>query len=172
DVVNWAKRAHPVSAQGMGGRQVRVDPVFGNIFDHHAVEYEYADGARLFSQCRQIAGCSNAVSEHLIGTNGRADMHTGARRLSGGFDWRYDGEKNNPYQTEHDALFAAIRAGEPFNEARQGAEATLTAVLGRMATYTGQVVTWEEALASPRLGPTTYAWGDVPIAPVPMPGQR
>ncbi len=172
DVINWAKQGHPVRASGMGGRQVRTDAKFGHIFDHHDVHFEYADGSLLFSQCRQIDGCSNQVSEHVVGTKGRADMSTGGWTISGANAWQFPRkEGNEPYQTEHDDFFAAVRSGKIYNEARYGAESTLTAILGRMATYSGRVVTWDEALASERLGPDTYAFGDLPTPPVPTPGR-
>jgi len=170
DVINWAKRAHPVRAQGMGGRQTRTDPKFGHIFDHHAVQFEYADGSFLFSQCRQMVGCKNQVSEHLIGSEGRCDLDTGSWQIKGEKPWRFSGENNDPYQTEHDDLFASIRAGKPINEGRRGAESTMMAILGRMATYAGREVTWEEAMASERLGPESYEFGELSTSPVPMPG--
>jgi len=171
DVVHWAKQAWPVRACGMGGRQVRTDAKFGHIFDHHAVHYEYADGSFLFSQCRQIDGCWNSVSEHLIGTAGRADMDTGGWEIKSKQGvWRFEGEGNDPYQTEHDDLQASIRAGKPINETEYGAKSTLSAILGRMATYSGKMVTWEEALTSPRLGPEDYD-APYPVPPVPTPGQ-
>ena len=172
DVINWAKKGHPARASGMGGRQVRTDAKFGHIFDHHDVQYEYDDGSMMFSQCRQIDGCANQVSEHLIGSQGRADLNTGGWTITGEKPWRFPrGEANEPYQTEHDDLFAAIRSGKIYNEARYGAESTMTAIMGRMATYSGRIVTWEEALAGERLGPDTYAWGDLPTPPVAMPGR-
>ena len=170
DVINWAKRAHPVRAMGVGGRQVRTGAAFGHIFDHHAVQFEYEDGSWMFSQCRQIPGCKNQVSEHLIGTEGNADCYRGYS-IRGENPWRMDGRDNSPYQVEHDDLFAAIRKGAPYNEARYGAESTLTAVLGRMATYTGKVVTWEEAMAAERLGPDQYVFGELATPPVPIPGR-
>ena len=172
DVINWAKRAHPVRAMGMGGRQVRTDAKYGHIFDHHDVHYEFADGSFMFSQCRQIDGCANQVSEHVVGTKGRADLNTGGWTILGEKPWQFPrGEANEPYQGEHDDFFAAIRSGQVYNEARYGAESTLTAVMGRMATYSGRVVTWDEAMASERLGPDSYEWGDLPVPPVPVPGR-
>jgi predicted dehydrogenase len=172
DVVNWAKRMHPVRAVGVGGRQVRTAKEFGHIFDHHSVHFEYADGSWLFSQCRQIPGCWNSVSEHLIGTSGRAECHDGKiLARNGDVVWEFEDGERDPFQQEHDDLFAAIRAGAPYNEAQHGAESTLTAVMGRMATYTGREVTWEQALASEeRLGPPRYEWGEAPFPPVAMPG--
>ncbi len=172
DVVNWAKGAHPVSCFGSGGRQVRVDPAYGHIFDHHDVHYEYADGSWMFSQCRQIAGCLNSVSEHFIGTKGKASMDGGRWSMEGATKWRYNGQPNNPYQTEHDDLFASIRSGQPLNEGQFVAESTLTAIMGRMATYSGKMVTWEQALNSDlKLGPTKYEFGPLPVAPVAVPGE-
>lgn len=172
DVINWAKAAHPVRAMGMGGRQVRTDSKYGHIYDHHDVHFEFADGSFMFSQCRQIEGCANQVSEHVVGTKGRVDLNTGGWTITGENAWQFPRkDQNEPYQAEHDDFFAAIRSGNVYNEARYGAESTLTAVMGRMATYTGRVVTWDEALASDRLGPETYAWSDLPVPPVPIPGR-
>jgi predicted dehydrogenase len=173
DVVNWAMQSHPTRCRGMGGRQVRTDPKFGHIFDHHAVQYQYPGGAWCFSECRQIDGCANDVSEHVYGADGEAHMDSGRWRISGKSAWTYDGANNDPYQTEHDDLFAAIRAGKPFNEGRMVAESTMTAIMGRMATYSGQEITWENALASnEKWGPDNYAFGPLPVDPVPMPGQK
>jgi myo-inositol 2-dehydrogenase/D-chiro-inositol 1-dehydrogenase len=155
DVCNWIKQAHPVEAQGMGGRQVRTGKEFGNIFDHHAVEFTYADGAKMFSQCRQIPGCAAEVAESAHGARGYANLNaTRAELFVGGKSkWRASGGakgyKNNAYQAEHDALFDAIRNNKPYNEAEYGATSTMTAILGRMATYSGQRVKWDQALQLP-----------------------
>jgi predicted dehydrogenase len=169
DVCNWLMDDHPVEAVGMGGRQVRDDPEQGEIFDHHAVEYTYRDGTKMFSQCRQIHGCWQSVSEHATGTDGVADVSGARIESAGGWAWRYDEEPINPYQVEHDHLFAAIRAGTPYSEAATGAIATMTAVLGRMATYSGKRISWDEALESKLdLAPATYAWDAAPpVAPGP-----
>jgi predicted dehydrogenase len=173
DVINWAMQAHPTRCRGMGGRQVRTDPKYGHIFDHHAVQYQYENGAFCFSECRQIDGCANDVSEHVYGTQGEAHMDSGRWRITGDKPWRHEGPNNDPYQTEHDDLFAAIRARKPFSEARMVAESTLTAIMGRMATYSGREVTWEQALQSEeRWGPDNYEFGPLPVDPVPMPGQK
>lgn len=171
DVVNWALQGHPLRARGMGGRQVRTDAKFGHIFDHHAVQYEYAGGVRCFSECRQIDRCVNDVSEHVHGTDGECHMDTGNWRIDGRNPWTFQGEQNDPYQTEHDDFFASIRAGKPLNEGQMVAESTMTAILGRMATYTGKLVEWDAALAADETwGPSEYAFGDLPVDPVPMPG--
>ncbi|MEX0977804.1 MAG: Gfo/Idh/MocA family oxidoreductase, partial [Pirellulales bacterium] len=127
DVGNWLKNAYPVKANGMGGCQVRKGKDYGETFDHHAVEFIYADGSRMFSQCRHIPGCWNSVSEHAQGTKGTADI-SGAMIHGGGDAWRYRGPKPDPYQVEHDDLFASIRAGSPINETEQGAKSTMTAI--------------------------------------------
>jgi len=172
DVINWAKGKHPARCFGQGGRQVRTDPAFGHIFDHHDVHYEYDDGSWIFSQCRQIPGCLDNVSEHLIGTKGKASMGNGRWSIDGESKWRYDGDKNFPYQTEHDDLFASIRSGKPLNEGQFVAESTMTAIMGRMATYSGKMVTWEQALNSDlRLGPAKYEFGPLAVDPVAIPGE-
>ena len=167
DVINWLKNGYPVRASGMGGRQVRTDKKFGEIFDQHAVEFEYADGSRLFSQCRHIEGCWSSVSEHAQGTKGSSDISAGLIRMNGQPDWRYQPAKGsrpaNPYQVEHDDLFASIRAGKPINEAEYGALSSMTSILGRMATYSGKVVEWKDALASEiSLQPKNYNFDENP----------
>jgi hypothetical protein len=148
DVINWVKNAHPVRANGMGGCEVRKGKDYGQTFDHHCVEFEYADGSRMFSQCRHIPNCWSPVSEHIHGSKGHADISGSSISVKGEQPWRFSGRNPNPYQVEHDDLFASIRAGKPINEAEFGATSTMTAILGRMATYSGQVVEWDKALAS------------------------
>ena len=154
DVVNWIKQGHPIDARGMGGRQVRIGKEYGNIFDHHAVEYTYADGTKMYSQCRQIPGCWSHVAESVQGTRGTANLNSHSAELfvGGKRKWRAAGAEggynNNAYQAEHDALFDAIRNDKPYNEAEYAATSTMTAILGRMATYSGQIVNWDKALAS------------------------
>ena len=162
DVINWLKGAYPVKAWGMGGRQVRTQKHFGEIFDHHFVEYEYADGSRMFSQCRQIPGCWNSVTEHAQGTKGSADI-SGSTIRTGDQVWKYKGAKNDPYQTEHDDLFASIRAGKPLNEGEYGALSSMTSIMGRMATYSGKEVEWEAALNSQiSLAPKEFSFSAQP----------
>ncbi len=154
DVCNWIKQGHPTEAQGMGGRQVRTGKEYGNIFDHHAVEFSYADGTKMFSQCRQIPGCWSHVAETAEGSRGLMNTDGGHAELfvAGKREWRASGGKagyeNNAYQAEHDALFDAIRNDKPYNEAEYAAHSTMTAILGRMATYSGQTVTWDAAFKS------------------------
>jgi predicted dehydrogenase len=150
DVINWVKGFnYPIAASGMGGRQMRVDKKYGEIFDHHFVEFEYADGSRNYSQCRHIPGCQNNVSEFVIGTKGRANLKNHIfTNLKHEFIWRFEQRAKNPYQVEHDRLFDAIRNNKPHMEAENGAKSTMTSILGRLATYTGKRITWEKALNS------------------------
>jgi predicted dehydrogenase len=188
DVANWVltaqekaspdEQAHPIRAHGLGGRQVRTGKRYGEIFDHHAVEFEYASGARVFSQCQHIANCWSSVSEHAAGTKGNVDC--GGYRITGQNPWRMErGNAKDPYQQEHDDLFDAIRNDKPYNEAFRGAYSTMTSIMGRMATYSGSLITWEEALNSEiSIMPKEFAW-DAPtptnpdehgLYPIPMPG--
>lgn len=170
DVVNWAMKTHPVRANGMGGRQVRTSPDFGHIFDHFAIDYEYANGTTLMSMCRQIEGCDKSVSEALIGEKGtsQVDKYT----ITGAKAWKFGGQDNRPYVQEHTDFIASIRAGKPYNELKTVAESTLTAIMGRMSAYSGKVVTWEQALNSQEvLMPPNLTLGPLPTPPVPMPGQ-
>lgn len=161
DVINWLKDGHPVKANGMGGRQVRIGPQFGEIFDHHFVEFEYDDGTRMYSQCRHIDGCMNRVAEFAHGTKGDVDIGSG--RISGENQWRFRGDNNAPYVQEHSDLYAAIAAGKPYNEADYGAISTMTSIFGRMATYSGKELTWDEAINSDiDLSPEEYAWDAKP----------
>jgi len=164
DVGCWIKNAYPVRAYGMGGRQVRTAKEYGEIFDHHAVEYEFADGTRMYSQCRHIRGCWSSVSEHCVGTKGDADVSGHIIRAKGSDAWRFRGQRGvDPYQQEHDDLFAAIRANTPYNEAFNGAKSSLVAIMGRMSTYSGVPIDWDAALnSSISLAPDNLAWDGVP----------
>jgi len=183
DVINWFKGGYPVKAQGMGGRQVRNGKDHGEIFDHHYVEFHYADGSVLNSQCRHIPGTMSKVDELLIGTKGK--IFAGAANIVDHKDkvlYQFDRKtENNPYQTEHDELFAAIAKGEyKFADAENGARSTMTSILGRMATYSGQVVEWDKALNSGiSLQPAKYDFNaPPPVLPdangnyeIPVPGK-
>lgn len=167
DVSNWVLGAHPVKAVGIGGRTKRVGSEWGEIYDHHYVEYTYADGTIMNSQCKHWDGTWSKVSETIIGTKGTATPGV-IKDRSGKIVWRFRGENNNPYQTEHDVLVQKIRADQPINDAHFTAESTLTAIMGRMATYSGQEITWEQALNSDLdTMPKTLAWD---AAPGPKPG--
>ncbi|SFJ11545.1 Gfo/Idh/MocA family oxidoreductase [Planctomicrobium piriforme] len=181
DVGNWIMKGYPVSCNGMGGREVRKDPKYGDIFDHHACEFTYEDGTVMMSQCRHIKNCWNPVSEHVHTTKGIIDLGPSFRVSLFGNDKpeRIREEGGNPYQVEHDDLFAAIRAGQPYTEADNGAMSTMTAILGRMCSYSGKVIKMEDALAKGLdIMPKEYSWEATPPVvpgpdgayPVPVPG--
>ncbi len=158
--------AYPAKAQGMGGRQVRTGKEYGQIFDHHFVEFHYGNGAVLNSQCRHQKGTMSKVDELLIGTKGK--VFCSEARITdtkGKVIYQFDKSKENqPYQTEHDELFEAIAKGEyKFQDAERGAKSTMTSILGRMATYSGQVVEWDKAINSPlSIMPASYDFNAVP----------
>ncbi|MBI5774688.1 MAG: Gfo/Idh/MocA family oxidoreductase [Verrucomicrobia bacterium] len=173
DIMNWVKRGHPVRAQGMGGRQVRnSNKLHGQIFDHFFVEYEYEDGCKLYSQCRQgQAGTHTVVSEHAVGTKGAADL--GLRnathfRITGQNPWESRLKKGEDgHQLEHYPLIAAIRENKPYNEVEPAAMSTMTAILGRMAVYSGKLVEWDDAFNSKlQLMPSKVSWDmEPPVKP-------
>jgi len=172
DVVNWALGAHPVRATGVGGRQVRIDPAYGHVFDHFAVEYEYPGGVIVTSFCQQIDGCASRVEEVFHGTEGAGRTSPGAGRIEGRREWTFSGPDNEPYVQEHIDLMASISAGRPLNEAVQVAEATMTAIMGRMSAYTGKSVSWEQAMNSALdLTPPRYEMGSLSVAEVAIPGR-
>ncbi len=167
DVANWVLQGRmPVRATGQGGRQVRRARENGTIFDHHTVEFEYADGFRLLSQCCQIGGkCVRDVSEHFHGLKGSANLAANGRFLLNGKPPGGERRRNraDAYQLEHDTFFENVRTGGYRNDAEYAAYSTLMAVMGRMATYTGQAITWEQVLASQEnLVPDDLSWDTPP----------
>ncbi len=170
DVINWAFQAHPVSAIGMGGRQQRTGPEFGHIYDHFAVEFEYPNGARVSSMCRQMKETSQRVEERLVGTEGVCNPRG---LISGAKPFKHEGDVPNPYEQEHADLIASIRAGEPLNEGRAVAESTMAAIMGRMSAYTGRKISWKWAMKASKLDlrPAKYEMGDLPVPPVAIPGK-
>jgi predicted dehydrogenase len=170
DVMNWAFGKTPVKIVGMGGRQVRTAPEYGNIFDHFAVEFEYPNGARVMSMCRQIEGCADRVEERIEGTKGSA---MGYGEISGPAAWKFEGDEANPYVVEHTDLIASIRAGKPINEGKRIAESTLCAIIGRMSAYTGRAISWDWAMNASKLdlSPAKYEFGQNPVDPVAVPGK-
>jgi len=184
DVANWFIGEYPESAQGMGGRQVRNGKDHGEIFDHHFVEFTYPSGAVIASQCRHIPGTMSRVDEVFQGTKGSIEIGKGEiTDLEGNSQYKYPkkwGEDANPYQVEHDKLFASIRSGGVISDTENGAKSTLSAILGRMATYTGKKITFEEALNSQlHLMPESLTWDSTPPSlpdtngnyPIPTPGK-
>ena len=183
DVANWFIGDYPVSAQGMGGRQVRNGKEHGEIFDHHFVEFTYSSGAVIASQCRHIPGTMSRVDEVFQGTQGSVEVGKGIiSGLDGESKYKYPNKWDdpNPYQVEHDRLFESIRSGGVIADTENGAKSTLTAILGRMATYSGKKITFEEALNSKyQLMPETVTWNSTPPSspdengyyPIPTPGK-
>jgi myo-inositol 2-dehydrogenase/D-chiro-inositol 1-dehydrogenase len=179
DVCNWMTGMHPIKATGMGGRgpgRKQGDPkVVGNIFDHFAVEYEYPNGVKMFSYCRHYPG-DNDVSEMLIGSKGTIrSADKSFYTLNGKELYSVDQDRSdtNPYVQEHIDMLNSIRAGKPLNELQNVAESTLTAIMGRMSTYTGRPIKWEEALNSKEVTmPENLTLdGSLTTAPVPVPGR-
>lgn len=161
DVANWANGdQHPVEAHGLGGRQVRQGKDFGHIFDHHSIEYTYADGSKLFSQCRHTPNCWYGGGVHVRGLLGSADCEGRIRIAT---PWKYTGPNVSGHRQAQIALIRAIREDLPHNEGYYGATSSFTAILGRMATYSGQVVRWDEAVAKgPSEMPDRFAWHAAP----------
>jgi len=173
DTMAWAMNdALPTRCWGVGGRQVRTDAKYGNIYDHFSVVYEYPDDVRGYHHCRHWPNTATQTADFIQGTKGRADVF--GRRISGPNKWRYapsEGEKLDMYQAEHNEMFAALRDGKPINNAEQAASTTLLALMGRMAAYTGESIATEKAMESVEsLSPGILAWGDAPLRPVPIPG--
>jgi predicted dehydrogenase len=189
DVCCWAKQTWPVSVQGMGGRQVRRDA--DQLFDHYAAEYTFPDGARLVAQGRHMTRCWDFFGDVIHGTagcgvlgEGQSDpkLFKGHQPASANLLWRYKGEPCDQYQREHDLFFEAIRSDRPYNETERSAKSCFTAIMGRMACESGQLVTWDEAIKSeielaPGLENLTMS-SDAPVMPdangrypVAMPGE-
>ena len=181
DVANWILNEYPVSANGMGGREVRKGLDHGQIFDHHYVEFNYSSGAVISSQCRHQPGTNRNVSERFQGTNGSVSFKKNKIiDLNGNeiFSYKQRGDKS-PYQIEHDKLFKSIRDGNVINDGEYGAKSTLTAIMGRMATYTGQEIKWNQIMESDQnLVPDNLDWSSTPPVipnsegkyPIPIPG--
>ena len=185
DVANWSLDEHPISAQGMGGREVRKGIDHGEIFDHHYVEFKYPSGAVIHSQCRHQPGTLRKVNEVLVGTKGVINLRNGGvvtiNDHNGNLLHKYDPKNDiSPYQIEHNKLFKSIRSGGQIDDTEYGATATMTAIMGRMATYSGKLSEWESAMnADEKLVPDNLSWGSTaPVLPdnqgkykVPIPGK-
>lgn len=182
DFMAWIMNEEPPrQAWGYGGRQVRTEAKFGDIFDHHAVVYEYEGGPRYYAFTRQQPGCFNDNFRLVLGTQGQLSSERGMRilGLDGQIVWEAGREERPPELTCFEEMFSALRAGTPINDSVAMARSTMCAILGRMATHGGQRVTWDEALASNlELAPQRYAWDADPPAmpgpdgqyPIPIPG--
>jgi predicted dehydrogenase len=176
DVCNWAMNGHPVSAVGGGGRHCRPlgDPQqVGNIFDVFSVDFEYPGGVHMFSMCQHIPTCTDRVAEAIVGTKGTCQANEYKINGKTVFSRQKDKASVDPYIQEHTDLIASIRNGKPLNELKTVAESTLTAILGRMSTYTGRTITWDQALNSKMdTMPAKLAWDmKIDVQPVPVPGK-
>ncbi|MCC6661062.1 MAG: Gfo/Idh/MocA family oxidoreductase [Phycisphaerales bacterium] len=178
DRLAWATGDRdPVRATALGGRQARTGAESGYVYDHFAVVYEYADGTRAFHTCRQIDGCPSDNTDYIYGTrgsctvNGWTPLHV-VKDLAGKTVWSYEGPRRDMYQNEHDVLFRSIRDGSAHNDGDRMCRSNLMAIMGRMAAYTGQTVTWEQAMNSTQdLSPPEYGWVSLPVPPVAIPGR-
>ncbi|PHN06084.1 Gfo/Idh/MocA family protein [Flavilitoribacter nigricans] len=177
DLMSWAMGDElPVSASGTGGRQSRTEDQYGNVYDHFAIVYEYGDGRRGYHFSRQQKDTARAYGIDMMGDQGRCNIDVFRKHEIIGKDgeWNWDGKKSNMYQNEHNTLFASIRKGEPFNDGVRMANSTMLAIWGRMVAYTGQTISWEDALNSDeQLGPdlNEYSWDmDWKMAEVAQPG--
>ncbi|MHC4627190.1 MAG: Gfo/Idh/MocA family protein [Planctomycetota bacterium] len=173
DFMNWALGAHPVSCIGVGGREVRKGPDYGNIYDHFSIEYEYPEDVRISAMCRQIDSCTDRISDRVVGSNGLAHLDGATAKIQGDRSYEYDGPVQNPQVQEHADMIAAIRAGQPLNHGKRIAESTLTAIIGRMSAYTGRALKWDWAMKASKLdlSPPHYGFGDLPVRPIAVPGK-
>jgi predicted dehydrogenase len=179
DRLCWAMGdKYPARVNCLGGRQARTGEESGNVYDHFAAVYEYADGRRAFHTTRQMDGCPHDNTDYVYGSKGICTINGwvptySVKDYAGAEVWKYGGPTDRDmYQTEHDELFASIRAGTPINDCERGAYSTLTALMARMSAYTGQTVTWEQALNSTEdLTPPSYEWGPAPEVSVAIPGK-
>jgi len=172
DKARWLlKDEVPVAAMGHGGRQQRTDPMYGHIFDHFSIVYEFASGVKVFHFCRQMKNCFGDVNDHIVGSEGSAQLM--AHEIEGAKPWAWKGQHDFSamYQNEHNELFTAIRKGATMNDGENAALSTLMAIMGRMAAYTGKRLTWKQVLESKEdLMPKTLEWGSIATPPVAVPG--
>ena len=172
DKIAWSTRDEPpVSCVGIGGRTIPAEG--GNIYDHFEINYLYPNGFRAFLASRQMEGCHNENSDYILGADGACTLGRGTLpRIGGKQSWTFTGQQYNAYQREHDVLFSSMRQGKPVNDGKRMATSTLLAIMGRMAAYTGQEITWEQALNSQeKLGPDRVDWnGNFDPPPRAQPG--
>lgn len=173
DVSNWVMGTTPKVAQGVGGRQVRTGPQFGNIYDHFAIRYEYPNGLTMFAFATQIKGVTNRIGNIIHGTRGFAEVDRGQARIDGQKPWKFEGKPASGDDVMHKALINGIREGKPLIEGTRLVEATMTGVLGRTAAYTGRAIQWDWIMNASKLDlrPTKYELGPLPVPPVPLPGR-
>jgi myo-inositol 2-dehydrogenase / D-chiro-inositol 1-dehydrogenase len=182
DRATWAMKGQvPVKAHGLGGRSASFGEIFGNVFDHHSVVYEYESGVRLYALCRTQNGCYNNAESYILGSRGRCCVTQCTIEAKNKKPWRYHGPGGNPYDLEHKALFEGIRSGNPVNCGDYMARSTLIGVMGQLCCYSGRELTWEQVSKSnfafmpkpeevrldmnPPVKPDAKGW-----YPVPLPG--
>lgn len=172
DKVAWALGDEaPVSCVGVGGRSNPAEG--GNIYDHFEINYIYPNGVRAFVANRQSTGCYNENADYLLGADGACTIGRGPNpRIEGKNTWAFSGTEYNMYQREHDVLFAAIRKGQAQNDGKRMATSTMLGIMGRMSAYTGQQITWDQAMNSQdHLVPDTIDWnGKLEMRPRAEPG--
>jgi len=174
DILNWAIGSHPVSCIGLGGRQARTSPDYGNIYDHFTVEFEYAGGVRVMSMSSQIKGSVVRIGERVVGSKGASWTTRQEGYVQGEKPYKYEGKVWSGMVEEHAALIKSVREGKPINECARLAESTMTVILGRLAAYTGLQVRWDWVMANSQLDlmPKKLEFGPMPVAPVAIPGQE
>jgi len=173
DRMNWVMNAHPVQCVGLGGRQVRTGPEYGDVYDHFAVEYEYPGGVRVEYMGAQIDKVTDRQDNRVVGTKGQAYTDSGNLIIEGAKPFKYDGPSPDPVIQQHADQIAAIRNGQHLNEGKRVAESTMTCIMGRMSAYTGRALKWDWVMNASKLDltPAKYEFGDLPPRPVAMPGQ-
>ncbi len=169
DKMNWAIGSHPIKVAGIGGRQVRTDPKFGNVYDTLGAEIEYPNDVRISYMGRQIDGCGYRTSTRIVGTKGWSLL---GRKIEGENPYEYEGDLTNPAVQEFTDMVDGIRSGEPLNEGKRVAESSLTTIMVRMSGYTGREISWNWAMNASKLdlSPPKYEFCDLPVRPVAMPG--
>lgn len=174
DKMMWAMNDEPpVTISGSGGRQVRTDERYGNIYDHFNVVYTWKNGVKAFARCRHWQNCENEVEDYIVGTKGVVNVmrHT-ITDHAGNVIWKFEGPGGDMYQIEHDELFASIRAGKTINNGDYMSKSTMLAIAGRMAAYTGQRLSWDDCMNSTHdLSPESYEWNENPVLPIAVPGK-
>jgi len=173
DMMNWLIGAHPVQCLGMGGRQARTEPQYGDSYDHFAVEYEYPSGLRIEYMGSQIDKMTDRNDQRLVGTKGSLVADFAGIRIEGQNPAEIAWDKNDPCVKQHADQIEAIRRGQRLNEGRRIAESSLTSIMGRMSAYTGRALKWDWALNASKLDltPPAYNFGDLPMPPVAVPGK-
>jgi predicted dehydrogenase len=170
DKMAWAMNdEYPVRITGMGGRQTRTSPEYGHIYDHFFTVYEYKNGVKCFSSCRQQIGCDGVVNDYITGTKGICTVQDHV--ITGETKWQFQGKDMDMYQSEHNELFKSIREAKPINNGDYMAKSTMMAIAARMSAYTGKTLTWDQCMKSEEdLTPAKYEWGPMSVPPVAMPG--